>query len=250
MRKAEQRKLAKRAKKGEKVSAKVQAKKLRRAEREVKLAKKIMALPDEKFGAISADVPWKFLVDSEAGMDRAADNHYPTQTIDEIMKFGEKVQSISADDCTLFLWTTIPHEAHAHEVLKAWGFTYVSQMVWVKPHPITGYWFLGQHEILLVGTKGNVVAPAPGTQWPSVLMAPAGEHSEKPAAVAEMIEAYYPKCRRSSCFVAASRALAGRHGEMKSSWHRLRPMRRNPKPRRSNRPNRSARTRRNHRPNR
>jgi N6-adenosine-specific RNA methylase IME4 len=56
----------------------------------------------------------------------------------------------------------------------------------------TGFWFRIQHEILLVGTKGNVPAPAPGTQWPSVIKAPPGRHSEKPEIFYELIEAYFP----------------------------------------------------------
>jgi N6-adenosine-specific RNA methylase IME4 len=173
------------------VSAKTKVKQLRRAEREVKLAKKITALPDQKNGVIVADPAWKYRnVWSEAGMDRSPENHYPCQELDAIKKLD--VSSIAADDAVCFLWTTVAHEADGHEVLKAWGFKYVSQLVWVKNKISLGFWFRNKHEILLVGTKGNPVAPALGTQWESVLEAPAGEHSTKPEAVLEMIEAYYP----------------------------------------------------------
>lgn len=56
----------------------------------------------------------------------------------------------------------------------------------------TGYWFVNKHEILLVGTRGNVPAPAQGTQWESVVTAPRGRHSEKPEVFYELIEAYFP----------------------------------------------------------
>jgi ParB family transcriptional regulator, chromosome partitioning protein len=59
---AEQRKLAARAKAGERVSAKNKEKQLRRAERERVLAKKITALPNAKFGVVYADPGWKFEV--------------------------------------------------------------------------------------------------------------------------------------------------------------------------------------------
>jgi len=123
-------------------------------------------------------------------MDRSPENHYPCQELDEIKKLP--VPSIAADDAVCFLWTTVTHEADGHEVLKAWGFKYVSQMVWVKDKISLGFWFRNKREILLVGTKGNVVAPAPGTQWESVLIARVREHSRKPDEVYEMIEAYYP----------------------------------------------------------
>jgi hypothetical protein len=34
-------------------------------------------------------------------------------------------------------------------------------------------------------------------QWPSVIKAPTGAHSAKPEAVLEMIEQYFPICRKS-----------------------------------------------------
>jgi N6-adenosine-specific RNA methylase IME4 len=45
---------------------------------------------------------------------------------------------------------------------------------------------------LLIGTRGKIPCPAPGTQWRSVIEAPIGKHSEKPECFLEMIEAYYP----------------------------------------------------------
>ncbi len=80
----------------------------------------------------------------------------------------------------------------ALEVASAWGFAYKSDFVWVKDRAGTGYWSRNRHEFLLIGAKGHVPAPAMGTQWPSVIEAPVGRHSEKPAAVYELIESYFP----------------------------------------------------------
>lgn len=44
----------------------------------------------------------------------------------------------------------------------------------------------------MVGTRGNIPAPAPGTQWRSVIEAPRGRHSEKPEKAYELIESYFP----------------------------------------------------------
>jgi N6-adenosine-specific RNA methylase IME4 len=123
-------------------------------------------------------------------MNKTADNHYLCQNLDEIKALD--VPSISADACVLFLWSTVPILPQALEVMACWGFKYVSSQAWVKDRAGTGYWFINQHEILLVGTKGNVVPPAPGTQWKSVIEAPVRGHSVKPDEAAEMIEAYFP----------------------------------------------------------
>ena len=102
------------------------------------------------------------------------------------------VGSIVAPDCVLFLWATVPMLPQALEVMRAWGFAYKSSFVWVKDRAGTGYWSRNRHEILLIGARGDVPAPAMGTQWSSVIAAPVGRHSEKPTAVYELIESYSP----------------------------------------------------------
>ena len=170
---------------------KLVAKQERRAERELALAGKILALPDKKYGVILADPEWRFETWSrETGLQRAPDNHYSTSELNEIK--SRDVASIAADDCVLFLWATAPMMLQALEAMQAWGFTYVSQMVWVKDRWGMGFWSRNKHEILLVGTRGSVPAPAPGIQWSSVIEAPRGAHSEKPDIIYDIIERYFP----------------------------------------------------------
>jgi N6-adenosine-specific RNA methylase IME4 len=169
----------------------VDDKKERRAEREQELAAKITALPDIKVGVVVADPEWRWEPWSrETGMDRAADNHYPTSVMDVIA--ARDVPSIAADNCVLFLWATIPMLPHALTVMAAWGFDYKSHYVWGKDKIGLGYWSREKHELLLIGTRGNIPCPAPGEQWESLVMAPRGEHSAKPECFLEMIEQYYP----------------------------------------------------------
>jgi N6-adenosine-specific RNA methylase IME4 len=191
----QQEELIERAKAGEKVSAKTALKKAQRTDREVELAAKQRALPERRYGVILADPEWQFEPYSrETGMDRSADNHYPTSPTDGIA--ARNVHSIAADDCVLFLWATAPMLCDALVVMKAWGFEYKTHVVWAKRREGdgrgTGYWFLGEHELLLVGTKGSPPAPAPGTQWGSVIQAPVGRHSEKPEKFITLIETLFP----------------------------------------------------------
>lgn len=163
----------------------------RRAERETDLAAKQTALPEKKYGVILADPEWRFEPYSrETGMDRAADNHYPTSTTDAIGR--RAVWSIAADDCVLFLWATVPMLPAALEVMRGWGFEYKSHAIWDKVHIGTGYWFRNRHELLLVGTKGSIPAPAMGDQFPSLAAVARKEHSAKPDQFIEMIESYFP----------------------------------------------------------
>lgn len=163
----------------------------RRAQREAELAAKQQALPAKKYGVILADPEWRFEPYSrETGMDRAADNHYPTSVTDMIA--AREVSSIAADDCVLFLWATVPMLRDAWKVMEAWGFEYKSHAVWDKVHIGTGYWFRNRHELLLVGTKGDIPAPAMGDQFASVMTIARKEHSAKPEQFLEMIEQYFP----------------------------------------------------------
>jgi N6-adenosine-specific RNA methylase IME4 len=187
----DQAEVAARAARGEiNVVRKVIKQKIRK-EKELRLGAKQIALPQKKYGVILADPEWKFKTYSEEGkLGTSAEMHYPTSEL-EVIK-ARDVASISADDCVLFLWGTVPMTPQALEVMAAWGFRYVTNFAWVKDHPGTGYWNRNQHETLFIGTKGKPPAPAPGTQWSSVIFAPVGEHSEKPERVLEMIEAYFP----------------------------------------------------------
>lgn len=163
----------------------------KRAQRERTVAAKIVALPTKKYGVIYADPEWQFGFWSEAGKDiSSADNEYDTSELDVIKK--RDVPSISADDCILFLWATVPMMPQALEVMAAWGFQYKSNFVWVKNKAGTGFWNRNKHEILLLGTKGKMPAPAQGDQWPSAIEADVRAHSQKPDKFAELIEVYFP----------------------------------------------------------
>ena len=181
-------------------TASTEDKKAKRAEREQELAERTAAaaktLNRKIYGVILAD-PWRWEPYSrETGMDRSADNHYQTMDLTAI----KALKVPAADDCALFLWATIPMLPQALEVMAAWGFTYKSQFVWVKDKIGPGYWAREQHELLLIGTRGNIPAPAPGEQYLSVISAPRARHSEKPPVVYDMIEGMFPTLPRLEMF--------------------------------------------------
>jgi N6-adenosine-specific RNA methylase IME4 len=188
----EQRKLAERAKAGEKVSARVRVKQVTREERERRLGAKQCAWPERKYGVIVADPEWDDRVWSrETGVNRHACNHFPVSDPETIK--SRPVKDIAADDAVLFLWSTNQHLRIAMDVLEAWGFEYKSHFVWRKPSPGLGFWNRSFHEILLIGKRGEPPCPAPGEQFDSVIEAPRpGEHSAKPECFLEMIEKYFP----------------------------------------------------------
>jgi N6-adenosine-specific RNA methylase IME4/ParB-like chromosome segregation protein Spo0J len=175
-------------------------KKERRDTREAELGRKILAMPEGKFGVALEDFEWDHEPWSrETGMDRHPANHYPTaadaHTPEEIVARTAERFKCLADACVLYMWTTIPHEAIAHKVLELRGFKYVTQRIWSKSRNGKGrgpgYWVTGEHEILLIGVRGKVVAPA-NAHFPSLFEAPVGEHSAKPDELYEHAEYHFP----------------------------------------------------------
>jgi N6-adenosine-specific RNA methylase IME4 len=155
-------------------------------------------LPEGEYDVIYADPPWEYYLPLRGSPDM----HYPVMSTEEICRLKIPV----AEDAVLFLWATNPKLEDALTVMKAWGFTYKTNMVWVKDKTGTGYYFRGQHELLLLGVKGNIGVPAEESRPPSVLYAPAGEHSEKPEAVYELIEKMYPNRRYLELFARKRRS--------------------------------------------
>jgi N6-adenosine-specific RNA methylase IME4 len=178
----------------------------RRAERELELADATNRaseglLSDQVYAVLYADPPWRFEPWSPTGMDRAADNHYPTVTVDKL-----KAMTVpKAPTSILFLWATAPMLLEALAVMAAWGFAYKTHLVWAKDKVGTGYWARSRHELLLIGTRGDVPAPAMGLQPESVIEAPRGEHSVKPDEFRVIIEAMFPNCPRLEMFARTPR---------------------------------------------
>jgi len=107
------------------------------------------------YGVIYADPPWRYL---DATPNRAIENHYPTMSDEEICAL-----EIPADkNCVLYLWAVAPKLPEALAVMEAWGFSFKTSAVWDKVKLGMGYWFRGQHELLLVGVRGRV-SPPPST---------------------------------------------------------------------------------------
>lgn len=94
----------------------------------------------------------------------------------------------------LFLWATAPKLNDAFRVMLAWNFTYKTHAVWIKDKIGTGYYLRGQHELLLIGVRGDGIGvPAAEANRPSsVINAPRTEPSKKPDIVYELIERMYP----------------------------------------------------------
>jgi ParB/RepB/Spo0J family partition protein len=148
---------------------------------------------------VLADPPWSY--DHCESENRQIENQYPTLTVAEIC---DKAPATAAD-CVLFLWATMPLLVEALAVMSAWGFKYKAGAVWDKERIGMGYWFRGQHELLLVGTKGNVSPPAPADRVSSMFREVREGHSVKPECVYRWIEKAFPAAVKLEMFARPAR---------------------------------------------
>jgi len=160
-------------------------------------------MPEGRFPIILADPPWRYENPPIGASNRSIENHYPTMTLEEICALSEKVPA--ADDAILYLWATAPKLAECFAVIEAWGFTYRTNIVWVKDKIGMGYHARSQHELLLIAKRGELAPPSPADRESSVVYADRGRHSEKPDAFYQLIERWYPTLSKTELFARQPR---------------------------------------------
>jgi N6-adenosine-specific RNA methylase IME4 len=165
-----------------------------------------LAQSGKRFGVISPDFPWDFETWSDKGKQRSAERHYDTWSLERIKAFAPIVGRLAAPDCALVMWIIWPLLLSAREVIEACGgFEYKTcEFVWIKTtknaevitldgsglHTGKGRHTRSNSEVCLVATRGSPRRIDADVH--QVIVAPVGEHSEKPAKVYRCIEALYP----------------------------------------------------------
>ena len=138
-----------------------------------------------RFSTIYADPPWEYANTAARG---AAENHYQTLSLEKLCSLP--IKELAATDCHLHLWVTNPLLPIAFEVIDAWGFSYRSCFVWVKPQMGMGNYWRVSHEFLLFAIRGRL--PFLDNAQRSWALIKRRRHSEKPYAVREIIERVSP----------------------------------------------------------
>lgn len=174
-----------------------------------------------RYNVILADPPWKYDDKRSSSSMGMAESAYSTMTQDDLLKL--RVDLIAADDCMLCLWATMPKLQEALDVVKGWGFKYITVgFVWVKLNPSQdggedvvhiytrndiysglGHWCNGNAELVLFGRKGHPVRQAMDIK--QIVLAPRGAHSKKPELVHLRIERLFGDVPRIELFARESR---------------------------------------------
>jgi N6-adenosine-specific RNA methylase IME4 len=162
------------------------------------------------YDVVYADPPWEYGNQQHAGKGSdptgGAATHYPTMTIEALKQLD--VAGLRNPDCLLFMWTSSPHLPFAVDVMRAWGFEYVTvAFVWDKQRVNPGYYTMSQCELCLVGKHGRIPTPRGARNVRQFVSELRGEHSEKPEEVRRRIDEMFPTQRKIELF--ARREVTG-----------------------------------------
>lgn len=143
-----------------------------------------------KYQIIYADPPWNY-TDKAAAGNRGASFKYDTLDTNGISNLP--ISNLADDNCTLFMWATMPMLPDAFEVMKAWGFKFKTvAFVWVKTNKKAdtdffgmGNWTRANAEIVLLGIKGKPKRISASVR--QVLRSPIMRHSQKPDEIRQRI---------------------------------------------------------------
>jgi N6-adenosine-specific RNA methylase IME4 len=169
----------------------------------------------DPYRTVLADPPWRF----QNRTGKMAPEHvrlsrYGTMSFDDIGALP--IGQVCAEKAHLYLWVPNALLAEGLEVMRAWGFTYKTNLVWFKQRKDggpdrrgVGFYFRNVTELVLFGIRGKDNRTlAPARRQPNYLAERKREHSRKPDQLYDIIE---------NCSPGPYLELFARHG--RPGWH-------------------------------
>ena len=147
-----------------------------------------MPLPtiDGGFQTVLADPPWRFRNRTgKVAPEHGRLSRYETMTLDDIKALP--VDGATAENAHLYLWVPNALLPEGLEVMQAWGFRYVSNVIWAKRRKDggpdgrgVGFYFRNVTEVILFGVKGSMRTLPPARSQVNMIETRKREHSRKP----------------------------------------------------------------------
>lgn len=148
-----------------------------------------------KFGTILADPPWEFKNKTgKISPENKKLKRYSTMSLNEIKSLP--VDRISSKRSHLYLWVPNALINEGLEVMRFWGFTYKTNIIWHKIRKDggsdgggVGFYFRNTTELILFGVKGsNTRTRKAGRSQVNIIHSRKREHSRKPDELYKIIE--------------------------------------------------------------
>ena len=162
----------------------------------------------KKYQIIYADPPWKYKTTQHQGAksgyrnqgylkyhnevyQKGAKNQYSCMGMEELKELP--IESISDNNCLLFLWVCSPLLKQGIEVGESWGFEYKTiAFVWYKQIHNPGFYTMSECEIVLVFKKGNIPQPRGLRNIRQFWAENRTKHSQKPNEIRNRITKMFP----------------------------------------------------------
>lgn len=150
------------------------------------------------FKTVLADPPWRFTnrTGKVAPEHRRLDRY---TTLDLAAICAIDVPSALGNDAHLYLWVPNALLPEGLRVLEAWGFRYLSNIVWAKRRIDggpdgrgVGFYFRNVTELILFGVRGSMRTLAPARSQVNMIESRKREHSRKPDEQYDLIESCSP----------------------------------------------------------
>ena len=143
----------------------------------------MIPFPNKKYQIIYADPPWKYN-DPKGNDPKLGGITYPVMTNEEIALLP--INDITDNNCSLFIWITMPKLEEVFPIINIWGFKYITcAFTWVKLNPSgngiysgLGHWTNGNAELCLFCKKGSPKRVSKNIK--QIQMYPRSQHSVKP----------------------------------------------------------------------
>lgn len=150
------------------------------------------------YKTVLADPPWRF----QNRTGKVAPEHrrldrYSTLELEDICALP--VKDVVAPNAHLYLWVPNALLPEGMRVLEAWGFRYVSNIVWAKRRKDggpdgrgVGFYFRNVTELILFGVRGSMRTLGPARSQVNMIESRKREHSRKPDEQYPLIESCSP----------------------------------------------------------
>lgn len=150
-------------------------------------ASELLSLGSGRFRTVLADPPWRFQNRTgKMAPEHRRLNRYGTMSLEEIMELP--VAQVVQERAHLYLWVPNALILEGLEVMRRWGFSYKTNLIWYKTRKDggpdgrgVGFYFRNVTEMILFGVRGtnNRTLKAGRTQT-NIIVSRKREHSRKP----------------------------------------------------------------------
>ena len=162
------------------------------------LATELLSQGFDLAGTILVDPPWRFANRSgKIAPEYKRLTRYSTLSLNQIKSLP--IDEMTLPQSHLYLWVPNALMEECLDVMKCWGFTYKTVLVWYKIRKDggpdgrgVGFYFRNVTELVLFGVKGSLRTLKPGRSQVNLIASQRREHSRKPDQIYDVIEACSP----------------------------------------------------------